>query len=166
MILFFSPSEWKREKGGSESCFRGLSRPGGVPHSGGVPEAAVATRDLQLGTLAEPQAQGRLWSRAERAGPGRGRGGKGRGLCGEGMLGPAWRAAGRAQPPPLTADQADQAVPFLAAGDRLRSLPSAGRRDGAGEGRGWEGRRVGHLLGKDHRAWPLPCFSQGWGVLS
>ena len=87
MIPFFSPSEWKREKGGSESYFWGLSRPGGVPHSGGVPEAAVATRDLQLGTLAEPQAPFAAFGAGGVSGAGQGAGRGGRGLCGEGKPG-------------------------------------------------------------------------------
>lgn len=109
-----------------------------MPHSGGVLEAAVATRGLKLGTLVEPQAHGAPLAQDGVGGAGQGAGREAEGACGGGACGGGDAGAcleGRGQGTASAARRSlgPRGVRFLGLGVG-GGLPSAGRRDGA-EGR-------------------------------
>lgn len=170
MILFFSPSEWKREKGGSESCFRGLSRPGG----GGAPfwgcaRGSSGNKGLETRHMGGATgARGRLWSRTGWAGRGGAGGGAGSGgaCAGRGRWGlPGGQRAGHSlhHPPQPRAKRR----PVLGGSGSAEAYPLRG--EGTGQEKEGDGKDVVWVtsLEKTTERWPLPCFSQGgWGVLS
>ena len=127
----------------------------------------MATRDLKLGTLVEPQAHGAAFG-AGRGGRGGAGGGAGSGgACGgRGRWGlPGGQRAGHSlhhPPQPRTKRR-----PVHGGSGSAEAYPLRG--EGTGQEKEGDGKDVVWVtsLEKTTERWPLPCFSQGgWGVLS